>query len=273
MSSEVPSPRGRRRNIPSRYWTGPVTVWVFISIFIYVYSLAFVFLHAGDKISFFSIGFTVLHTAGIHSRNSYVIHLHVSPLLQVHSASLRTSVVWFARVSRTRTRDTAERRPTDSDADATRRRPGPPALHHVPRRARGAWRVRSVRHCPHAARLPLRRRGRRSARDRGPRARVSRRRAASPAAGPRVPIALTIVRLATSFEFGCGTAVGSGSARAGMTSPHPSRDRWAHAAGHTRVTCRSSALHLPFRASRIPAPLASQARVPSSSLALSEVSS
>jgi hypothetical protein len=175
----------------------------------------------------------------------------------------------------TRTRDTAERRPTDSDADATRRRPGPPALHHVPRRARGAWRVRSVRHCPHAARLPLRRRGRRSARTAvaGPRARVSRRRAASPAAGPRVPIALTIVRLATSFEFGCGTAVGSGSARAGMTSPHPSRDRWAHAAGHTRVTCRSSALHLPFRASRIPAPLASQARVPSSSLALSEVSS
>ena len=173
------------------------------------------------------------------------------------------------------TRPSDGRLATDSDADATRRRPGPPALHHVPRRARGAWRVRSVRHCPHAARLPLRRRGRRTPvrADRGPRARVSRRRAASPAAGPRVPIALTIVRLATSFEFGCGTAVGSGSARAGMTSPHPSRDRWAHAAGHTRVTCRSSALHLPFRASRIPAPLASQARVPSSSLALSEVSS
>ena len=207
MSSEVPNPRGRRRNIPSRYlyWTGVSAVTQRILIIIRLRSR-------------------------LRSRASRETHAD--------------------------TRHAAERRGrlTATHATRTRRRPAPPALnlrlHHVPRgratrrAARGLWRVR----CPHSA-----------------------RRAASPAAWPRVPIALTIVRLATSFEFGCGTAVGSGSARAGMTSPHPSRDRWARAAGH--VTCRSSALHLPFRASRIPAPLASQARVPSGSLALSEVSS
>ena len=127
-------------------------MWVFISIFIYVsivrnsYSLAFVFLHAGDKISFFSIGFTVLHTAGIHSRNSYVIHLHVSPLLQVHSASLRTSVVWFVGSRACHAHGHATR-PSDGRLTATRTRraaapaPQPSTTCHAARAVRGVCAV------------------------------------------------------------------------------------------------------------------------------------